>query len=103
MKYLLERKYGATVHAVASGPEAIEYVANNEAVNLIFLDIMMPEMNGIEIYQKLVDLNANSSIVMMSAFSESPQWREAQALPVPLLSKPIDEDELLMLMQNTEV
>ncbi|MCR4806723.1 MAG: response regulator [Lachnospiraceae bacterium] len=41
------RKYGATVHTALSGKEALS-ILEKEPIDLIYLDYMMPEMNGID-------------------------------------------------------
>ena len=44
--------YGMKVSTVSSGPEAIEYVRNHE-VDLIFMDHMMPGMDGVEAMKRI--------------------------------------------------
>lgn len=45
------KKHGFTVHSAANGKEAVDLLKNeNEAKPaLIFLDVMMPKMNGFEV------------------------------------------------------
>ena len=48
---LLKGNY--TVLVATSGAKALEVLAKNDSVDLMLLDIMMPEMNGIELMQKI--------------------------------------------------
>jgi signal transduction histidine kinase/DNA-binding LacI/PurR family transcriptional regulator/CheY-like chemotaxis protein len=45
---LLLKKYGIDVVSAMSGPEAIEMLENDKAINLVFMDYMMPGMDGAE-------------------------------------------------------
>ena len=44
--------YGMKVSTVSSGPEAIDYVLNHE-VDLVFMDHMMPGMDGVEAMKRI--------------------------------------------------
>lgn len=52
LKYRLQRQYKVT--AVVTGKEALEAIAR-EKPDLILSDIMMPELNGWELYEALQD------------------------------------------------
>lgn len=51
------------------GEDTIEFVKNNE-VEIVFLDIVMPGMTGIECAQKLKEIRPDILIVFISAFDE---------------------------------
>ena len=53
MRSILESR-GYDVAAANSGTEALALL-QRETVNLVLLDIMMPEMNGIEVLQRIKD------------------------------------------------
>lgn len=62
----------------------------------LILDVRMPEMNGLQLQQKLVAENSRVPIVFISAHSE--QDEKAQALSagaIDFLYKPFSEDALL--------
>ena len=54
LKIRLEDSYSEyEVIGVDSGEKCFEFLKNNEIPDVILLDIMMPNLNGWEIYQKL--------------------------------------------------
>ncbi|MDD4357796.1 MAG: PAS domain S-box protein, partial [Smithellaceae bacterium] len=74
----LLQKLGYKVHAVSSGEEAVEYLRKNEA-DLLLLDmIMLPGMDGMETYRKVLEINPKQKAVIVSGFSETDRVREAQ-------------------------
>ncbi len=83
----LSEKYDAVVTDVESGNDAVEMLTSGKAFDLIFLDLLMPDMSGTETYTKLKKIDANCSIVMMSSRSDSDEWRKAEKLSGELLSK----------------
>ena len=61
---------------VPNGVRAIEE-AENKKIDLAFLDIDMPEMDGIEALQRWKKLQPGTQIVMISSFSDGNLVREA--------------------------
>ncbi|MCL2221007.1 MAG: ATP-binding protein [Oscillospiraceae bacterium] len=59
--------YKLNIEAVKSGFEAIELVENGKEYDIIFMDHMMPEMDGIETMQKLHDMGYTKPIVALTA------------------------------------
>jgi CheY-like chemotaxis protein len=98
MSFNLRRKYDAEVTDVGSGEEAVKTLRDGEEFDIIFLDLMMPGMNGTQTYLELKNIDANCSIVMMSAHSDSKEWAKAEQLDVELLSKPIAENVLNQIL-----
>lgn len=40
-----------------------------EKYDLVLLDIMMPQMNGLEVLEKLIQINDEQKVIMMTAYS----------------------------------
>jgi two-component system alkaline phosphatase synthesis response regulator PhoP len=60
MRGILESR-GYDVAAANGGAEALQFL-KKEAVDLVLLDIMMPEMNGMEVLQRIKDDAASSRL-----------------------------------------
>ncbi len=64
-----------------------------EGIDVLFLDIEMPEMNGIELAEKILEINADISIVFVTAFKQyAVQAFELNALDYIL--KPLEFERL---------
>ena len=60
-------QYGLNVETVLSGFEALDLVNSGNVYDVIFMDHMMPQMDGIETTQKLRESGYNGSIVALTA------------------------------------
>ena len=79
-----------------SGKEGLELLANND-VDLIFLDLMMPEMDGFEVFKaiKTGSRNANVPVIMMTARNDHDARVQAERLGIrEFLSKPVFRSQL---------
>jgi len=59
--------YGISVDTAASGFEAIEKIRNGSSYDIIFMDHMMPRMDGIEATKIIRDLGYKNPIVALTA------------------------------------
>lgn len=100
MRFLLTEIYAAEVTDVDSGKRAIELVTAGEAFHVIFLDLIMPNMRGAEVYKKLRQTDASCRIVVMSAYSDSTEWKEVENLNVELVEKPIPDERLTSILSE---
>ncbi|AEB10231.1 response regulator [Desulfobacca acetoxidans] len=66
------REEGYEVLTAANGREALEIV-EKEPLNLIILDIKMPEMSGIEVLRQIKEKHPNLPVLLSSAYSEYKQ------------------------------
>ena len=78
--------------------EALEYVKKN-AVNLIFLDIEMPVLNGFEFLNKLE--NIQFDIIFTTAYDEF-AVKAFKASAIDYLLKPIDKEDLVNAIKKVE-
>jgi CheY-like chemotaxis protein len=93
------------VIACESGEKALQQVAAPEApVNLIFLDINMPGMDGVEFIRRLVECRYSGSVILVSGedariLESVEKLIEAQQLTaLGHLQKPVKPKELATLM-----
>ena len=73
-------KLGYTVTTVSSGEAAVDYLVNHK-VDLIVLDMIMdPGIDGLETYQKILQIHPGQKTIIASGYSESERVKEAQRI-----------------------
>jgi signal transduction histidine kinase/CheY-like chemotaxis protein len=71
---------GYVVQTVESGEAAVDFF-RNQAVDLILLDMIMePGMDGLETYQRILELHPGQKAIIVSGFSESERVKSAREL-----------------------
>jgi signal transduction histidine kinase len=71
---------GYQVSSVSSGEEAVEYLRTNK-VDLMVLDMIMdPGMDGLDTYQKVLEVNPGQKAIIVSGFSETERVKRAMEL-----------------------
>src|SRR5215510_15518945 len=94
LKTLLKLK-GYDVSTVASGSEAIEYFSSNPPPSLILMDILMPEVDGLETLKRLRKSEKELPVIMLSCIGETRTIVEAmRSGATDYLNKPFEEAEL---------
>lgn len=89
------RTHGYNVLSAFNGVEALE-VMDRSQIDLLVVDIMMPEMDGYELTKLLRDTNHNMPILMVTA-KELPEDKRKGFLvgTDDYMTKPIDNEELV--------
>jgi two-component system response regulator AtoC len=86
---------GHEVAAVPSGAEALERIGAGERPDLIILDLLMPEMDGLETLRRLMQVERALNVVMLSCSNEVSNVVEAIRLGAQdYLTKPFEKPEL---------
>ncbi len=101
LKRKLERE-GMTIATAYSGQEALNLVAADKP-DLILLDVMMPEMDGIEVCQRLQADHETKSIPIIFITARTSKEGKIEGLgvgAVDYITKPIDLDETLARVQT---
>ncbi len=96
-KYLLTllEVDGYQVTAVPSGREALEHVAAGQRPDFIILDVLMPEMDGLETLRQLMHVDRQLNVVMLSCTNETGTVVEAIRLgAADYLTKPFEKADL---------
>jgi two-component system, NtrC family, nitrogen regulation response regulator GlnG len=103
LRWVLEkglRQAGYDVTGVKDGAAAIRAV-DDEAFDLVFLDVRMPGMDGLTALAKLRERRPDACVVVMTAHGTMETAIQAmQAGAYDYLTKPFDIDELLLLAQR---
>lgn len=91
-EYLSQR--GHHVCSVQDGPAALAFVDKGHP-RLIILDLHMPGMHGIEVFQKLREKNYRGGIMMMTGSRDEKLLNTAMGLgPIDLVGKPFDLERI---------
>ncbi|OUO80708.1 DNA-binding response regulator [Blautia sp. An249] len=99
MKEILEEE-NYTVSTAADGNAALE-VMDKEHIDLVILDIMMPNMDGYEFTKVLRECQNDLPILMVSAKQLPADRKKGYRLGIDdYMSKPVDEEEMLLRIKN---
>ncbi len=90
----LERA-GYCVVAVDRGTDALAHIMSGEAFDLLLTDIVMPEMDGIELAQRVARLQPAIRIMFITGFSVVSLRAGATVPQAKILSKPFHLKELV--------
>lgn len=94
---------GYNVILASDGPSAIEMAKKNRP-KLIFLDIMMPGMNGFEVYELLkeeADGDEEPMVIMLTARNEQQDKIQAEKLgAIEYMVKPIKIQEIINVVEK---
>jgi len=86
---------GFNVKAVANGKEALDHIGGGERPNYIILDVLMPEMDGLETLRQLMQVDRTLNVIMLSCSNEVTTVVEAIRLgALDYLTKPFEKPEL---------
>jgi two-component system cell cycle response regulator DivK len=92
---------GVTIVTARSGFEAIELVKSTPDIDVVLLDMQMPEMNGIEATKEIRKIRKNLPIIAQTAFVfEDDKDIILEAGCDACLIKPIRKDHLLTVMSS---
>lgn len=84
-----------------NGKEAIELCKKNKAIQLVLMDIKMPEINGIEASKQIKQVNPKIKIIIQSAFDDEENRSLAKEAGCDLfVSKPVTKETLSKLIQE---
>ena len=82
-----------------TGIEAVELCRNNQNIDLILMDIKMPEMDGYEATHKIREFNKDIIIIAQTAYALTEDKKKAiKAGCNDYLTKPINKDELMVII-----
>jgi two-component system response regulator AtoC len=86
---------GYHVGAVSSGKEALERIGTGERPDYIVLDVLMPEMDGLETLRQLMQVDRSLNVIMLSCSNEVTTVVEAIRIgALDYLTKPFEKPEL---------
>jgi PAS domain S-box-containing protein len=94
-------KFSNEILKAKTGKEAVEFCRNNSDIDLILMDIQMPDLNGFEAIRQIREFNKDIVIIAQTAFGLSGDREKAlEAGCNDYISKPIKKDDLYALIQK---
>jgi DNA-binding NtrC family response regulator len=89
------RTRGYQVVEAISGKEALDHLVKDNKIDIVLTDYAMPEMNGIELLQKIRKNNRTIPVIIMTAYGDKSLVIEAMHHRCNgFIDKPFDMDEL---------
>lgn len=93
---------GFRIEIATNGKEAIQKLEETEDIDLVLMDVMMPEMDGIEATRNIRQVNKWASLPIIAVTAKAMQGDREQCLAAganDYISKPVDIDKLLSLIK----
>jgi len=96
---------GYKVWAAENGQQALEiYGRHGQEINCVLLDLIMPEMSGLETYRRLRKLHPQVRVVFASGYSTGEILRDApDAREAEFIGKPFTLEGLSMVLRKAGV
>lgn len=95
LKDLLESNGYSVIAEATNGREAVEIFHDNFP-DLITLDITMPEMDGVECLKRILDIEPDQKVIMITAAGQQSKVVEALKLGAKqFITKPFEKDVVL--------
>jgi len=92
---------GINVIQARSGLEALDIIKSKDVIDLVLMDMQMPEMNGLEALTEIRKLKGNIPVVAQTAFILEKEENELiNAGCDACLIKPISQDQLLTVISG---
>jgi CheY-like chemotaxis protein len=85
---------GCDTVTARSGTDALRQLSADRSIEMLFADINMPGLSGIELAERARDFRPELRILLLSG-------HESNARGFPLLRKPFSEADLRRVMANT--
>jgi len=106
LKEIIEDQ-GYTANCAETGEIALTMVEKQQ-FNLIFLDLILPGINGIDVLQRIKAEDSEAVVVIITGFGDEPITNQAMSLgPLLLIRKPFREKDIVevlsLVMKSTKV
>lgn len=94
--------FGYTVIVAIDGSDALSKFSENQiSINLVILDVVMPKLNGKEVYDEIRKINPAIKVIFMSGYTRDIiHKRGVLDESVQFIPKPLDPKKLLLKIRN---
>jgi two-component system, NtrC family, response regulator HydG len=98
---MILKRRGFSVQTAADGASAVDKFRAQD-FDVTLMDIVMPEMNGVDASKKMKEINPEAPIILMTAYSDEELLQTAREEGVrKIIHKPIRIDQLIQLITET--
>ncbi len=95
------KRFGAEVYLAENGVKALEIIKNTPEISMIFMDIYMPEKNGIEATKELRAMHYNEIIIACTANNDTNDFNEYKRIGInDILVKPFKSEALRGMIEK---
>jgi len=99
-EFILQQAGYETITAT-SGEACVQLISDNTELDLVFLDVKMPGMSGIEAFKQIQKIRPMLLVVMMTGYSVDELLKEAFELGAyGVIYKPFDIEEVLSVIEK---
>jgi CheY-like chemotaxis protein len=86
----------AKVTVAKNGREAIRIIESDQSFDLVLLDLVLPQLNGLEVLRRLRRISSTTKVILSTGYVESVDSKDWAGLEISgLLSKPYMPSQLL--------
>ena len=100
---------GHTVVSAANGQEALDQLAHQTDLHVVICDLIMPDMDGVEVYQRYLQRCSNQGndahipFILLTAAQEIGRPKDAKDIGfIDILTKPPDYERLKSILTDLE-
>ena len=99
-EFLLNYNSSFEIIEASDGEQAVEkYIDNNP--DLVFLDIVMPQVDGLECLKRIKDYDQDAKVVIISSIGNQVMLREAlKAGAMNFIQKPWNEESVKKVLET---
>jgi HAMP domain-containing protein/signal transduction histidine kinase/DNA-binding response OmpR family regulator len=95
--------HGMVILSADNGPDAIEMVRGDPSIDIVLMDIMMPEMDGLMTMREIRKLPAGKDLPIVAVTAKAMKGDRDKCIEAgawDYLSKPVDTDHLLSVLRS---
>jgi len=95
------KRTGATLFRAKNGNEAVRICEDQKDMNLVLMDIKMPDLNGLDATRQIRKFNANLPIIAQTAYALVGEKNKClDAGCNDYISKPINRESLMKMISS---
>lgn len=89
-QFYLEVDIKAEVFTERDGKAALETFRSNRALDLVVLDLTLPDVSGVEVLEEILRYNPQTRVIICSALKPEHYPKELVSVAKAFLTKPFD-------------